>query len=92
MRRKNHFTSICSGITKKEQSWFEKIRINYNNSWHICMPSMRGVKVKGDIKLEDIKHELRVGPMWLQTNSENILKICGYYLKLLFKSSKNSHK
>lgn len=56
------------------------------------MATVRGLKVKGDIKLEDIKHKLRVGSMWLQTNSENILKIYGYYLKLLFYSSKNSHK
>lgn len=55
MRRKNHFTSICSGIKKKEQSLFEKIRINYNNSWHSCMPSVRDVKVRGDIKLVDSK-------------------------------------
>lgn len=66
MRRKNHFTSICSGITKKEQTLFKKIRINYNNSWHICMPSVRGVKVKGDIKLADSNYELRVAFIWLR--------------------------
>lgn len=80
MRRKNHLTSICSGITKKEQTLFEKIRINYNNSWHICMPSVRAVKVKGDLKLVDSKHELRVAFIWPQTNSDNILKKYGCYI------------